>query len=95
MTTQTPDTAHKMAVTLAIRCDDGSIHPHWIKTVPADSAREALSWALLNWHPAQGVRHENGGFYLNEYLVVRVGDGEWETVRQVVTRINTPVRRAA
>lgn len=84
-----------MQITLAIQCDDGSIHPRWQRTIEVTDEATALSWALTNWRPAQGIEMPGGGHYLNESLMLSVNGDAFESIRDVLARLNAPERRAA
>lgn len=73
---------------------DGSVAHQ--RDVDADDLNDALTWAVTNWHPAQGPRCVNGpGHYLNHRLLVAIDGGEFEPVGDAMVRAYTPVGLAA
>lgn len=49
---------------------DQSGKASWRTEVEAESLPEALLWAAVNWHPAQGSRRSDGRFNLASNLFV-------------------------
>lgn len=56
----------------------------WEKTVDLPSVEAALGWAVVNWHPAQGVRNPKGGFYLSPHLLLSIDGAPLRNVMDVM-----------
>lgn len=81
-------------ITLQTRYSDGTVQFETCLDLPSLNA--ALSWAVVNWHPAQGPRRVDApGFYLNDRLLVSIDGGEFEPVAAAMVRASTPVGLAA